>query len=98
MVGTRGALHQRVETARVAGMEAIEYGLVVAAQVRGNLRGALAAGTGEQDLAATQHNGSFARRPAVSASRSASVSGRTTIGVLIAISVAHSRLPTLERH
>ena len=56
-VRQRGTVLQGVEPAFVESMQGIEYRLVVAAELLGDARSAFAASTGEQDLAAAQHEG-----------------------------------------
>jgi hypothetical protein len=54
-MGPRGAALERRQSVLVEGMQRIEYGLVVAAQMLGNLGRPLAPCAGEQNLAAPQH-------------------------------------------
>ena len=51
-VRTRGALPQRGEPYGIEGVQGVEHRLVVAPELLGNARSALAPGAGEQDLAA----------------------------------------------
>jgi hypothetical protein len=56
-LGPRGAALEGIHPPCVEGMQGIQHGLVVAAEVLGDLRGALAASAFEEDLAATQDEG-----------------------------------------
>jgi len=56
-MGTGGSLAQGVQPGAVEGMDGVAHGLIVAPQVRGDLRRALAARRGEEDLATTQGKG-----------------------------------------
>ncbi len=63
VVGPRGALAQRVEPTRVEGVQRVEHRLVVAAHLLGDAGSALAAGAGQQDLAAPQDKGVLRAQP-----------------------------------
>ena len=49
-VGARGRLRRQADPVGIEGVQNIEHGLVVAAQVLGDARRSLAAGAGQHDL------------------------------------------------
>ncbi len=97
-VGATGSLRQRTRAVDIEGMDAVAHRLLVAAEIAGDVRDSSPSALARTIWQRRRVKASDERRPASTAQRSASVSGRPQIGAFMQTRVRHTLTSSLMPH
>ena len=97
-MGTRRASVQTGQANAVEGPKGVADGLVVAAQVVSNLRGQFPLALARRTWQRRRTKASDERKPASNCGRSASLKGRTKMGLFMTHRITHNLRPILTLH